>query len=224
MRITGAVVALTVSLLIIVTGCSRAISGAPQPDPRKPGVVVSKDGYGIVAGFDDAPVRVEIFTEPQCSRCAELQADFGDDISRYINSGRLKVTYRQLTFSDRSSGGYSARVSNALFLAADPASSATAFQAFVKRLYVNRAPSGEGPSDGAVADMAREAGLPAKVADRIAAGESAVDVKEMGDANFGYLFDANPLEAGTPTVYDPVHDQILDIYDNNWLSKLMASA
>ncbi len=28
---------------------------------------------------------------------------------------------------------------------------------------------------------------------------------------------------GTPTVYDPANDEKLDIYDNDWLSKLMQS-
>ena len=72
--------------------------------------------------------------------------------------------------------------------------------------------------------MARESGIPAAVVDRIAGGEPALDVVDMADSNFGYLFELNPLDPGTPTVYDPSTDEILDIYDNNWLSKLMASA
>ena len=110
----------TAGLLITAVGCSRTVDGTAQPDPRKPGVALSGDGYGIVAGFDDAPVNVEIFTEPQCNHCADLQADFGDDIARYLNIGQLAVTYRPMTFLDDSDDRYSARVSNALFLAVDP--------------------------------------------------------------------------------------------------------
>ncbi len=205
--------------LVALTGCSRTVDGTARPDPRKPGTVLTEDGYGIVAGFDDAPVNVEIFTEPQCEHCADLQADFGAEIARYINLGQLTVTYRPMTFLDDTPDGYSARVSNALFLAADPQTSATAFQAFVQALYAQH-PSG----DGEIADVARQAGIAPPGVERIAGGESALDVADMSNTNFGYLFELSPLDAGTPTVYDPAGDEVLDIYDNNWLSKLMASA
>jgi hypothetical protein len=29
------------------------------------------------------------------------------------------------------------------------------------------------------------------------------------------------MNTGTPTVYDPETDEKIDIYDNNWLNKLM---
>ena len=224
MRISRAVLALMVGLLITTAGCSRGIGGVARPDPRKPGVVLSQDGYGIVAGFDNAPAKVDIFTEPQCNHCAELQADFGDAIARDINLGQLSVTYRPMTFLDKSPNGYSARVSNALFLAANPATSAVKFQAFVQDLYSHQQPGGKGPTDAEIAQMARESGLPSEVVDRIADGQPALNVDEMANANFGYLYDANPLDTGTPTVYDLKKDKLIDIYDNDWLNKLIASA
>jgi len=45
----------------------------------------------------------------------------------------------------------------------------------------------------------------------------------MADTNFEYLYELDPINAGTPTVYDLKRDKTLDIYDNNWLSKLMSS-
>ena len=101
-------------------------------------MAVSDDGHGIVAGFDDAPVNVELYTEPQCNHCADLQADFGDEIAHYIDIGQLAVTYRPLTFLDDVADGYSARVSNALFLAVVPRRRLTAFQAFVEELYAQQ--------------------------------------------------------------------------------------
>ena len=224
MRISRAVAVLTAGLLITAVSCSRTVDGTAQPDPRQPGVALSGDGYGIVAGFDDAPVKVEIFTEPQCNHCADLQADFGDDIARYLKIGRLAVIYRPLTFLDDGEGRYSARVSNALFLAVDPETSATAFQAFVEELYAQQRPLTDGPSDNEIADMARDSDIPAAVVDRIASGKPALDVVDMANSNFGHLYELNPLDPGTPTVYDPATDEVMDIYDNNWLSKLMASA
>jgi hypothetical protein len=71
--------------------------------------------------------------------------------------------------------------------------------------------------------MAKTAGMPDKVADRIAGGGSAVNVTEMDEANFGFLYEVDMLNTGTPTVYDPANDEKLDIFDNQWLSKLMQS-
>jgi hypothetical protein len=31
------------------------------------------------------------------------------------------------------------------------------------------------------------------------------------------------LDTGTPTVYDPAKDEKIDIYDNDWLNKLVQS-
>ena len=225
MRISRAALVLVISLVLAVAGCSKQITGTAQPDPDQPPLALSEDGFGIAAGFEDAPTRIEIFTEPQCSHCAELQADFGDQLAYYIGVGALTVTYRPLTFLDDGSEGYSAHVSNAMFLVAEGGATGTQFQRFIQELYGHqeRTKGGPGPSDDEMAEMAKAAGMPDEVADRIAGGGSAVDVTEMEDTNFGYLYDVDMLETGTPTVYDPANDQKLDIFDNGWLSKLMQS-
>ena len=227
MRISPAVVVLTIVLMLGAVGCTKQVSGTAQPDPNKAPLELSEDGFGVVAGFDDAPVRIEIFTEPQCSHCADLQADFGDQLAYYIAVGALKVTYRPVTFLDDAPGGHSARVSNALFLAAEDADGQRAtgaeFQRFVQELWASQEPGGPGPSDDEMADMAKQAGMPGNIASAIAGGGSAVDVTEMDDANFEYLFEIDMLDTGTPTVYDPANDEKLDIYDNDWLNKLMQS-
>jgi protein-disulfide isomerase len=226
MRISPAVVVLTIALLLATVGCTKQVSGTAQPDPNKAPLELSEDGFGIVAGFDNAPVRIEIFTEPQCEHCAQLQADFGDQIAYYIGVGALKVTYRPLTFLDEESGGHSARVSNALFLAAEGSegqATGTEFQRFVEELWANQEPGGPGPSDDEMADIAKEVGMPDGVASKIADGGSAVNVTDMDDANFEYLFEIDSLNTGTPTVYDPTTDEKIDIYDNDWLNKLVQS-
>ena len=94
------------------------------------------DGSGVVVGSGAAPVQLEIFCEPQCPHCAELESKYGDRFAADLASGRLAVTYRWLAFLDeKHHNDVSARVGNALFLAADPTTSATAYQAFVQDLY-----------------------------------------------------------------------------------------
>ena len=223
MRKSPAVLLLTLGLLLAAVGCTQQVTGAAQPDPNQPPLTLSEDGFGIVAGFEDAPIRVEIFTEPQCTHCADLQADFGDQLAYYIRIGTLKVTYRPLIFMDEGEGGHSERVANAMFLAAEGDANGAEFQRFVQELWANQDPGGSGPSDDEMADMAKTAGMPDKVADRIAGGSSAVNITDMDDNNFAYLFEVDPLETGTPTVYDPATDEKLDIYDNAWLEKLVQS-
>lgn len=214
---------LVLAVLLTAVGCTKQVTGIAQRDPAQPPLTVSDDGFGIVAGFDDAPQRVEIFTEPQCTHCADLQADFGDQLAYYIGTGQLKVTYRPMIFLDEVDDGHSARVSNALFLAADTDATGTQFQHFVEKLWHHQEPGGAGPSDDEMADMAKAAGMPADAVERIAGGGSAVNIAEMDVANFDYLYEIDPLSTGTPTVFDPATDEKLDIYDDNWLRKLIES-
>ncbi len=227
MRIYRAALALVLGLLLAVAGCSKQVSGSAQPDPEQPPLAMSEDGYGVVAGFDDAPAQIEIYTEPQCSHCADLQTDFGDELAYNIRTGALQVTYRPLTFLDDEPNGYSARVSNALFLAADGGdANGYQFQRFVQELYGHqqRTKGGAGPTDAEMADLAKAAGMSDEVAERIEAAGSAVDTAAMQDMNFGYLYAIDMITTGTPTVYDPKADEKIDIYDNNWLNKLLQSA
>ena len=229
MRIPRTMVMIAAALLITAVGCTKQVAGTAESDPNKPALSVSKDGYGIVAGFESAPLKIEIFTEPQCSHCADLQADFGDQLAYYIAVGQLEVTYRPMTFLDDGAGGYSSQVSNALFLATEAAGSpevkatGSQFQRFVKEVWVNQRPGGDPPTEDELQDMAKKAGMPDAVAQHIKGGGSAVNVKDMDDANFEFLYEIDSLDLGTPTVYDLANGEKLDIYDNDWLNKLIQS-
>ena len=235
MRIPRAVVAVTAAMLFGAVGCTSHVTGTATVDPTKPPLGMSEDGYGIVAGYPDAPVQIEVYTEPQCTHCADLQAAFGDDLERHINIGDLAVTYRPLTFLDTpSTDDHSARVANALFLAvgAPEASnennmaSGPEFQTFVEDLWAHQEPGGPGPSDEQMARMAGDSGLPVDVANRIKSGETAdqVDIEEMNAYNYGALIGIDPISTGTPTVYDLGTQEKVDIQDDDWLDSLFASA
>jgi protein-disulfide isomerase len=224
MRIPRAMALIATALLITAVGCTKQVTGTAGPDPDKPPLSISKDGYGIVAGFANAPKKIEIYTEPQCNHCADLQKDFGDQIAYNIAVGELEVTYRPMTFLDDKSGGYSSEVSNALFLAADkPAATGTQFQRFVENLWAHQRPGGTPPTKDELHEYATKAGMADSVAKRISDGGSAVDTKAMDDANFEFLYEIDSVEMGTPTVYDLDKGEKLDIYDNDWLSKLIQS-
>jgi hypothetical protein len=69
--------------------------------------------------------------------------------------------------------------------------------------------------------MAKTAGMPDKVAERIAGAGSAVNVADLEESNFGYLYGIDSMNTGTPTVYDVQKDEKVDIFDNDWLTKMM---
>jgi hypothetical protein len=164
-------------------------------------------------------VQLEIFCEPQCPYCAAMEATDGNKLATALAGGRVAITYRWLTFLNaRHHNDVSSRLVNALFLAADPASSPTAYQAFVQDLYHHQ--SADGPTRDAVAAMARESGLPDVVADRIAAGDDAVDTNAVGDANKARLKDENPTDPGTPTIYNLNTRSVVDTQDPGWLDAL----
>jgi protein-disulfide isomerase len=229
MRISRATVVLAAALLLLVAGCTKQVAGAAESDPNKAPLSISKDGFGIVAGFSDAPKKIEIYTEPQCNHCADLQHDFGDQLAYYIAVGELEVTYRPMTFLDDKSGGYSGQVSNALFLAAEKAGSpavtatGTEFQRFVENVWAHQRPGGTPPTADELQDYAKKAGIPDPVTQNIKGGGSAVNTKDMDDANFEFLYQIDSTAMGTPTVYDLDKGEKLDIFDNDWLNKLIQS-
>jgi protein-disulfide isomerase len=181
--------------------------------PRTP------DGNGVMVGSGDAPVQLEIFCEPQCPHCAQMESASGDRLAGDLASGRLAITYRWLTFlDDRHHNDVSDRIGNALFLAADPTTSPSAYQAFVQDLY--RHQSADGPNNNDIAAMARESGIPDVVADRIAAGDHVVDTAAINDANRARLDQVNPEHPGTPTVYDLKSNRVVDPQDPAWLDDL----
>ena len=235
MRLPRAVVMLTVTLLLAVTGCTRGVSGSAVGDLNPPLVEVTEDQFGIRAGLQDAPVQLELYTEPQCTHCAELQNDFGDEFAYYIGTGQLAITYRPMTFLDTpSTDGHSGRVANALFAAASPGgvpedpiyTTGRQFQRFVEQLWANQEPGGTGPSDEELAKLARNADVPGFQAHEIEQGanqKSKSDLADMESTNFEFLYEVDPINTGTPTVFDLTAGEKVDIYDNDWLSKLMAS-
>ena len=213
-------------LLVPSAGCAKEVTGAPRAASSAVPLAIAEDGFGIVAGFGDAPATIEIYTEPQCTHCSDLQREFGDQIAYYITVGTLQVTYRPLTFLDDDYEGYSSKVVNALFLASDAignsAATGTQFQRFVEELWINQDPGGPAFTGEELRDMAIDAGIPESVAGNIGGDHEAVDLAEMEESNYSLLFDIDSVDTGTPTVYDLNAGEKLDVNDDAWLDDLVA--
>jgi protein-disulfide isomerase len=213
------VFASAVAVLLVFTGCSRTVTGSALQDPNLPGVSITADGFGIIAGRPDAPAQIEVYTEPQCTHCAHLQDTDGREMKSLIALGLLTVTYRPVTFLD-TQFGYSAKVAGALFLAAAHGTSAPALQAYVMTLWGHQSPGGSAPSDGQLASWAADSGVSAASVATIRSGEHAVDTDAMTQANETRLQEIRDGEAGTPTVYDLTANAVVDIQQSGWLAKL----
>lgn len=235
MRSRQVVLAVALSLALVVSGCSRAVVGTPLGDTNPPRVAVTDDSFGIRAGSEDAPVQLEIYTEPQCTHCADLQHDFGDQFAYYIGTGKVAITYRPMTFLDGpGTSGHSARVANAMFVAAGaaqggdagPSATGRQFQRFVEQLWAHQDPGGAGPDDATIAEFARAAGLPDDRVRQLLGGataKNADDLAAMESTNFGYLYEVDPVTTGTPTVFDLRAGRKVEVYDDDWLAALVDS-
>jgi protein-disulfide isomerase len=184
-------------------------------------VLRTGDDDGVLVGSGTAPVQLEILCDPQCPYCAELESTDGDRVAGALAGGRLAVTYRWLTFlDDKHHNDVSTRAANALFLAADPSTSPSAYQAFVQDIY--RHQNHDGPSNDDLAAMARESGVADLVADRIATGDSVIDAAAVNDANKARLKAENPGNPGTPNVYNLNTKSVVDTQDPGWLDELVS--
>ena len=205
--------------LLALTGCGRTVTGSAIQDPDLPGVSLTADGFGIIAGRPDAPAQIEVYTEPQCTHCAHLQDTDGPQLKSLIALGLLTVTYRPVTFLD-TDYGYSAKVANAMFLAAAHGTSAPALQAYVATLWGHQSPGGSAPSDAQLASWATDSGVSPEAVASIKSGKHALDTDEMTQTNETRLQEIRDGDAGTPTVYDLSGNALVDIGEADWLAKL----
>ena len=214
--------AAVVGVMLLGAGCAKTVEGvavAPPGTQPTASVTLVDDGFGIQLGRSAAPIALEIYIEPQCPHCARFMMFHGGEIADDISGGDLKVTYRPVTFLDKSATGYSHRVSNALFLAAAPDAglSAAELQNFINELFWQADPARDNQYLAGIADMAR---LPQPLVDQIGSGQHAVDTVAMDDANEKRLDDIQQIVA-TPTVYDLDTHQVVDTAGDNWLKRLV---
>lgn len=215
-----------VGIAAAASACTSMVEGRatlPAGTDPKAELMLTEDGFGIQIGKPFAPAAIEIFTEPQCTHCADFQFFFGTEIADYLDSGELVVTYRFLTFLDEGTQGYSHMVANDFFAAADPKAGVTGadFQYFVEEMYWEQDTTQD---QQWVAQIAENSELPAEVVDRIASGEEAVDVDAMNRANTTRLEELSGKSVATPTVYDITSEQTVDIADDEWLRKIVESS
>ncbi|PND50502.1 thioredoxin domain-containing protein, partial [Rhodococcus sp. ENV425] len=93
-------------------------------------VELQDDGV-IVLGLPDAATTIDLFEDPLCPYCAELEHKHGQELAQAVDAGDVAVRYHMLAFLDQlsASGDYSTRAVAAGQCVAQTGD-ATAFSAF----------------------------------------------------------------------------------------------
>ena len=82
------------------------------------------------------------------------------------------------------------------------------------------------PGDRELSELARTVEVPGFQVRAIEQGAQVLSAPELADmesTNFEYLYEVDPIDTGTPTVFDLTAGEKVDVYDADWLSKLMES-
>lgn len=148
---------LSVALLLVATGGGIALQHARVSGPAGPQPQAVSATDGVTIGRSDAQVTIDIYDDPLCTACKQVETEAAPSIAEWLGSGRAKVRYHVLGLLDgQSENKYSSRAAAAAYCAAD----AGAFQEFHDLLFANQpAPGTPGPPDEQLVVFGRQAGI-----------------------------------------------------------------
>ncbi|QNG19350.1 DsbA family protein [Rhodococcus triatomae] len=225
--ILGGIAVAVVALLVIGGVLWQNNRSAPRNDGygtvTNSAVEVSLGENGVVTlGQPGAPNTVDIFEDPMCPYCAELEHRSGQELAQAVDEGRVEVRYHILSFLDRlsSSGDYSTRAAAASQCVAETGD-AIAYSAFHARLFGSDfQPAENGSADHSndeLAQLARDAGATDEAASCIEAGTRVEQAATAAEAGRQAL--AQTGAQGTPTVI--VNGEIVDGLGNpEWVTEI----
>ncbi|GAA5086243.1 hypothetical protein GCM10023319_33030 [Nocardia iowensis] len=171
-----------------------------------PGVrVLLEPGGSILLGRPSAPKTIDIFEDPICPACGNMERIYGQEIAQKIDEGKLAVRYRLVNFLDNRSRSkdYSTRAVAANQCVAE-GGSGQVYSKFHMELFTTKRPSEGGAdlSNDELAAIARVAGAPESVLQCISTGAQVDAARTNATATTDALGAALGGAAGTPTVFD----------------------
>ena len=225
--ILGGLAVLVIAVLVI----GGVIWQSNRSKPRNDGyggvqnsevqVALQDDGV-VLLGRPDAATTVDLFEDPMCPYCAELENKNGQELAQAIDDGKVAVRYHVLNFLDQlsASGDYSTRAVAASECVAETGD-AVAYSAFHAALFSpSNQPKENGSSDHTneeLAQIASDAGASDAAAQCITTGAKVEQARTHAEAGRQAL--AASGATGTPAV---VKDgTVIDALSNeNWVSQL----
>ncbi|WP_327120751.1 thioredoxin domain-containing protein [Nocardia sp. NBC_01730] len=189
---------------------------------RDPGLhaVLEQDG-SILLGRPDAKKTIDIFEDPLCPGCGNLEHIYGQEIAQQIDEGELKVRYRLVNFLDARSRSkdYSTRAVAANQCVAE-GGSGPVYSKFHMELFTTKRPS-EGGADltnEELAAIARDAGAVESVLRCVSTGAEVDSARTTAKAQTDALGAALGGSAATPAVFDGTTK--VDVNNEDWVVSL----
>ncbi|WP_054814955.1 DsbA family protein [Nocardia arizonensis] len=179
--------------------------------------VLAPDG-AILLGRVDAAHTVDVYEDPLCPACGEVERVYGQEIAQRVDDGELAVRYRFVNFLDSRSGSkdYSTRAVAANQCVAE-GGSGPVYSKFHERLFVTDQPeeNRSDHTDQQLAELARSAGASEEVVRCVASGAKIENAKVTAKAALDQLNGLLEGRAATPAVYDGSNR--VDVNNENWV-------
>jgi len=168
----------------------------------------------VVAG-KEAPTKVDVYEDLLCPICGRFESQFGDEMAKGINDGKIQVVYHPVAILNRATNptGYSLRAANAVMCSAE----AGVFPAFHKKLFAEQPEEGSaGLTDQEL--ITKAAGAPPTFAKCVTSGKfnGAVAAETLRASKDASLRAKTAKGFGTPTV--TVNGTRADLSNGDWLS------
>ncbi|WP_369638777.1 DsbA family protein [Nocardia sp. JMUB6875] len=212
------VVAIVAALYLWNRGGGDEVRNDGYGPVRDPGVSVALDSDGaIVLGKPNAKT-IDIYEDPLCPACGQLEKIYGQEIAQQIDLGKIAVRYRLVNFLDSRSKSkdYSTRAIAANECVAQ-AGDGPVYSKFHALLFTTEQPS-EGGTDHdnkELAAIAKQAGASDDVAKCITAGERTDTGRAHAEASIKALEELVGKKWGTPSVF--IDGKKIDVNNKTWV-------
>jgi len=183
-------------------------------------VTLEPDGVQLL-GLPTAAKTVDIYEDPLCPSCGDLETGYGQQLAQSIDQGKLAIRYHLVNFLDKksASGDYSSRAISA-FRCLAQTGDCPIYAKFHAGQFTTDQPT-EGGTDHTnqqLADLARSAGAGAAAVHCVASGSQLEPARAFAAAAMKALAAADGGQAATPTVMSGTSN--VDLDDEEWAAKL----
>ncbi len=230
LRILSVAVGLIIVVIVVGLVRNRQQNASPVTDHPKSVHSTATVSGGVITVTGGAPtLTIDLYEDGICSACQAFEGQYGQQIMKAVDEGRLRVRYHFMNFlnSKSASHNYSTRAAAAFdCVAAVPAAQAPKglFMNFHTAMFGHGTQPAENGSadltDTQIAQVAVTAGAPPSAAGCITAG-TAIGRAEASAAAARATMDSLVPDNrwGTPSVTkDGV---LLDLNSTDWLTKLL---
>ncbi len=224
-------IAVVVIVVIIVIGLvlnrqQTATQGEGYGNSTQSVATAATDGVVTVTKPGSTPkATIDVYEDPMCPACAELERQFGQQIAQEVDNGNLTVNYHMVNFLDQASysGSYSTRAAAALLcVAQNSGSQPGVYMTFHSALFsADNQPEENGSSDLSnqqLADLAKTAGASDAAQTCISGGANVDAAATDAKAFLTTLAQVRGGQAQTPTV---VSNGSVVTLSTDWLTNLV---